>query len=289
MRYFGATLLLVLFCFSALAESNTISIPLRHRGGVFEVQATLNSEIKAYFVIDSGAADVTISEAIAKLLAGNESLSKADVVGGSNYQLADGSSSSGLAITIRKLELGGIVLNNVRAVVMKGTDVPLLLGQSALKQFERWSINQERSTLDIYSNSTIGEGKAPPTKREGKSPSDGNTITRNWVRIARTDDVTTFVDRSSLRKSGAKGSIWKMDDYKVRQEGGYVLAGSKEAISDHAALMTDVTVGCLYPPRSASRAFTPFATWCIGLSAQYLSMNFAMAGNSGTVTIGYLA
>ena len=125
------------------------SIPLRQRGGVFEVMATLNSEVKVFFVVDSGASDVTIPESIAGLLMDNGSLTKADILGRREYSFANGDSAIGKVVRLRTLDLGGHILRDVRAVVLPGKDVPVLLGQSALQQLGGWSINANARTLEV--------------------------------------------------------------------------------------------------------------------------------------------
>ncbi len=94
--------------------------------------ATLNSEVKVFFIVDSGASEVTISERVAGLLRDNGSLMDADFLGTQKYQFANGASSLGKVVRIRTLDLGGHVLKDVRAVVLAGDEVPVLLGQSAL-------------------------------------------------------------------------------------------------------------------------------------------------------------
>jgi clan AA aspartic protease (TIGR02281 family) len=131
------------------SKASSLSIPLRQRGGVYEVMATLNSEVKVYFVVDSGASEVTIPESVASLLIDNGSLTKADVLGTREYKFANGEIGSGKIVRIRSLDLNGRVLRNVRAVVLPGKSVPVLLGQSALSQLKGWSINTNAQTLDV--------------------------------------------------------------------------------------------------------------------------------------------
>jgi len=131
------------------SKGTTFSIPLRQRGGVFEVMATLNSEVKVFFVVDSGASDVTIPESVAGLLIDNGSLTKADVLGAREYTFANGDSSSGKVVRLRTLDLDGHILRDVRAVVLPGKNVPVLLGQSALGQLGSWSINAKAKKLEV--------------------------------------------------------------------------------------------------------------------------------------------
>jgi clan AA aspartic protease (TIGR02281 family) len=127
----------------------SFSIPLRRQGGVFEVMATLNSEVKVSFVVDSGASDVTIPESLAGLLINNGSLTKTDVLGSGEYKFANGHTSSGKVVRLRTLDLDGHILKDVQAVVLPGNSVPALLGQSALRQLGRWSINAKEQRLEI--------------------------------------------------------------------------------------------------------------------------------------------
>ena len=127
----------------------SFSIPLRQQGGVFEVMATLNSEIKVSFVVDSGASDVTIPENVAGLLINNGSLAKADFLGSGEYRFANGHTSSGKIVRLRTLDLDGHILKDIQAVVLPGNGVPALLGQSALRQLGKWSINAKEQRLEI--------------------------------------------------------------------------------------------------------------------------------------------
>lgn len=131
------------------SKGTSFSIPLRRRGGVFEVMATLNSEVKVYFVVDSGASDVTIPESVAGLLMDNGSLTKADLLGSREYRFANGETSSGKVVRLRTLDLNGHILKDVRAVVLPGNSVPVLLGQSALGQLGSWSINAKAQKLEV--------------------------------------------------------------------------------------------------------------------------------------------
>ena len=207
-RIFGAAFI-ALITFPVLAEQGSASIPLRQRSGVFEVPATLNSEIKAYFVVDSGAADVTISQSLTKLLAKNESLAASDIVGNKSYVMANGEVSVGTVVTIRQLELGDVKLSNVQAVVIEGKDTPLLLGQSVLSRLGHWSINHAKNTLDISMNesdeSTTPRRKTEPTVALKKPE-------KQWVLISDESDFRLYANKDSIKKSGKIASIWMLFD-----------------------------------------------------------------------------
>lgn len=73
-------------------------------------------------------------------------IAQSDLLGTQTYVLADGSKVSSQTFRIRTLKLGGRELHNVTASVadVKGE---LLIGQSFLKRFKSWSIDNQRQML----------------------------------------------------------------------------------------------------------------------------------------------
>jgi aspartyl protease family protein len=135
------------------AKSNSVaSVPLTKSGGVYLVKATINSELKLTFIVDSGAADVTLPESIGKALFANGSITKSDILGVQEYVLANGVSHSGTVVNLKSLTIGDVTINNVRASIFPGDDTSLLLGQSALKKLGVWRINTKINRLEIDKN-----------------------------------------------------------------------------------------------------------------------------------------
>jgi clan AA aspartic protease (TIGR02281 family) len=127
-------------------EPGTYRIPLTSSGGVMTVPVTINEQVVADFTVDSGASDVTVSEDLVLSLLQKGSIAPGDFVGSNKYILADGSVITSQGFTIRKLMVGEIVVRDVRGSIAK-TGSPLLLGQSFLKRFKRWHIDNDTREL----------------------------------------------------------------------------------------------------------------------------------------------
>ena len=133
----------------AASNPSAASIPLTKEGGVFHVKATVNSGIALSFVVDSGAADVTLPDFVGKTLFASGSLQKADILGTSKYSLADGSTVTGTVVNLKSLTLGDVTIRNVRASIFPNDSGSLLLGQSALQKLGKWRINTTTNRLEI--------------------------------------------------------------------------------------------------------------------------------------------
>jgi predicted aspartyl protease len=98
------------------------------------------------FTVDSGAADVTIPADVFSTLMRAGTIEDSDMLGTQTYILADGSTSNLQTFRIRSLKVGDTVLENVTGSVAdtRGT---LLLGQSFLRSFKSWSIDNSRHML----------------------------------------------------------------------------------------------------------------------------------------------
>ena len=110
------------------------------------------------FIIDTGASKVSISAKEAVFMLKNGYLSKNDLIGEESSRIANGQIVKGAAIVIRKLEVGGIVLRNVKANVRYTSNAPSLLGQSALRQLGTVQFD--------YANDTVTFGGEPATYNE---------------------------------------------------------------------------------------------------------------------------
>lgn len=106
-------------------------VTFTRKNGVTEVQCAING-LPLYFVFDTGASDVTISQTEASFMMKNNYLSPKDVVGSQTYMDANGNVSTGTLLNLKRVNFGGLVLDNVRATVVANQRAPLLLGQSVL-------------------------------------------------------------------------------------------------------------------------------------------------------------
>ena len=122
------------------------STPLQNQGGTFVVPVIINNAITLNFVVDSGAADVAIPADVVRTLMRTGSLRQEDFLGKKTYVLADGTKVPSQTFRIRSMKVGNRTVENVTGSVssMEGT---LLLGQSFLKRFKSWSIDNHKHVL----------------------------------------------------------------------------------------------------------------------------------------------
>ena len=121
-------------------------IRLLSEAGAFVVPVVINGEITLKFVVDSGAADVSIPADVVSTLMRTGSLKPTDITGEHEYQLADGSRMLSKTFTIRSLRVGDVVVENVRATISPSQGA-LLLGQTFLGRFSSWSIDNANELL----------------------------------------------------------------------------------------------------------------------------------------------
>ncbi|WP_158614857.1 TIGR02281 family clan AA aspartic protease [Flavobacterium sp. LB2P53] len=114
--------------------------------GVYKIPVFIN-ETKMNFIFDTGASDITISDVEAMFLYRQGKLLKEDILGSQQYQIADGSIAEGTIINLRTVKLGNRTLKNVKASIVHNNEAPLLLGQSALAQFGKVSIDYKKNEI----------------------------------------------------------------------------------------------------------------------------------------------
>lgn len=129
-------------------KTQVVEVSFTKDGGVTKVKCYIN-ELPLYFVFDTGAADVTISMVEANFMLKNEYINPNDVIGTSYYMDANGDISEGTVINLRKVNFGGLELDNVRASVVRNQQAPLLLGQSVLGRLGKIEIDNTEQKLII--------------------------------------------------------------------------------------------------------------------------------------------
>ena len=124
-----------------------VSIPMKRQGGVYAVPVLINNAITLDFLVDSGAADVTIPEDVVSTLIRTGTIKAEDFIGERTYVLADGSKIKSKTFRIRSLKVGDRVLENVTGSVASRNGSLMLLGQSFLGRFKSWSIDNTKHAL----------------------------------------------------------------------------------------------------------------------------------------------
>jgi tetratricopeptide (TPR) repeat protein len=124
------------------------TIRMENSGGVYVIPVRFNDAITLDAIIDSGAADVSIPADIVSTLIRTKTITREDFLGEQIYILADGSKVPSQQLRIRSLKVGNKIAKDVVASIasVKGE---ILLGQSFLKQFRSWSVDNDKHALTL--------------------------------------------------------------------------------------------------------------------------------------------
>lgn len=127
--------------------THRIGICMEKSGGVYTLPCYVNG-IKMKFIFDTGASNVCISLTEALFLYKNGYLEENDIIGESKSVVADGSIVENMEINLHSIEVEGIMMTDVKAMVVKSLDAPLLLGQSAIQKMGKIELSGD--SLFIY-------------------------------------------------------------------------------------------------------------------------------------------
>jgi clan AA aspartic protease (TIGR02281 family) len=131
---------------AASSHSSEVRVLLASNGGVLLAPVIINNAIKLNFLVDSGASDVSIPADVFSSLLRSGAITQADITGSRQFEDANGGTSRAKVFIIRSLKVGSIEVAGVEADVAP-VNAPLLLGQSFLKRFKSWSI--ENATQEL--------------------------------------------------------------------------------------------------------------------------------------------
>lgn len=140
---------------SILKPSSELSAPssevlggvaLVREGGTFKVPGRINGVLDLHFIVDSGAADVSLPADVVLTLVRSGTINDSDFVGEQTFVLADGSSVKSKTFRIRQLSVGGRTIENVLGSIVD-VNGSLLLGQSFLSRFKRVSFDYGQGFL----------------------------------------------------------------------------------------------------------------------------------------------
>jgi len=131
---------------AAATGPQTAEVPVQLNGGTFTVPVLINDAITLNFMIDSGSSDVSIPADVVLTLIRAGTIAKEDFLGTQTYTLADGTTVPSQTFRIHSLKVGDVVVENVTGSVGSPSGT-LLLGQSFLGHFQKWSIDNSRQLL----------------------------------------------------------------------------------------------------------------------------------------------
>lgn len=154
MKHIIVLFIALMGCLCLNAE---VRIHMEKEAGVYKVPCQVNG-LKMKFIFDTGAANVCISLTYAEMMLENGYLDESDFKGTSQATLADGSIIDNVVVNLRSVEIGGLTIENVSAIVVPTQNAPLLLGQSVIQRLGKVSIDGDNLVIhnaNIYSEDEI--------------------------------------------------------------------------------------------------------------------------------------
>ena len=130
-----------------LIRKNCEKIKLTKEGNVYYINVKIGS-ITRKFILDTGASEVNISEELERELIFEGIITKSDYLQKGNYKTANGSIQECRRVLIKSITVGGYTISNVTASISNDNS-PILLGKSFLDKFKKWSIDNQKSELDL--------------------------------------------------------------------------------------------------------------------------------------------
>lgn len=121
-------------------------IKMEKINGVFQIPVEVDG-VQMYFIFDTGASIISISETEANFLWKQGKLTENDIKGTASFSDANGDISEGTIIVLRTVKIGDRVLKNIDASVVHNLNAPLLFGQSALGKFGKISIDNNKGEI----------------------------------------------------------------------------------------------------------------------------------------------
>src|SRR5690554_2977977 len=127
-------------------KSRTNIVKMTQAGGVYTIPIEIN-DINMDIIFDTGASSISISETEVIFLIKQGKITEDDILGIIQFQDATGRISEGTLINLKKVKIGNKEIYDVEASVVHNLEAPLLLGQSALKQFGEINIDYDRNEI----------------------------------------------------------------------------------------------------------------------------------------------
>lgn len=137
------------------------TIKLEKEGNVYKTACLVNG-LKMKLYISTGSNDVSLSVVEARFMLKNGYLSKSDFSSKEYFEMADGDIVEGTKVIIKTIDIGGIILRNVKATVLHAYDGPVCMGQTALQRLGKVTFDYRANTMTIDNgkNNNAGGKKA---------------------------------------------------------------------------------------------------------------------------------
>lgn len=133
-------------------EGTTLSVPFKESGGVKLIEVKVNG-MSVDMIFDTGCSQTLISIAEANYLYQKGMLADEDIIGSSKAVIADGSVVEDMVVNLKEVIVGNkIRCTDVKAVVSKNVNAPLLLGNEILDRVSSYTIDNENKKINFELN-----------------------------------------------------------------------------------------------------------------------------------------
>ena len=149
-------LLLMMMFVSVFANAQTTIKMEKQLNGLYKVSCKVNgAPMKMLF--DTGASSVSISRSTALYLLDNDLIGEDDYIGTAKTMIADGGIVDNMLIRLKDIEIGGLHLRNVEAMVTSSLTAPLLLGQSVISKLGKITLDGDILTVHSTNLQSLSE------------------------------------------------------------------------------------------------------------------------------------
>lgn len=121
-------------------------VKMKKANGVYEIPTEING-VPMHFIFDTGAGLISISQSEINLLKDQGKFSDEDITGKGEFMDANGDITEGTIVVLKTVKIGDRLLTNIEAAVVSNLKAPLLMGQSALENFGKISIDYKKEEI----------------------------------------------------------------------------------------------------------------------------------------------
>lgn len=235
-------------------------IQMQKENGVFKISCSVNGA-KMKMIFDTGASAVSLSESMANFLYDNDYISKEDILGSGKTQTADGSIHDNVIINIKDIEISGLHIKNVKAVVISSQNAPLLLGQTAIQKLGRFSLNGDKLIINDFEGDYSEEELDNLIEEANQYYKDGNYYASVdlWLKYLDYGELSTYgyyLFINCLMKTKQYDEVIKYGkewELKYRTEAPTVFSSMiMGAIGTSLSINGDIKMSITYQEKSAS-------------------------------------
>jgi clan AA aspartic protease (TIGR02281 family) len=178
-------------------------IPLEKMSGVYHLPVELNGVVTLMFILDTGAAEMSLPQEVVQALIQGGTIGRDDFIESKVYVLADGTRVKSPRVIIHKVKIGNRVLHNVEATITDEGSA-LLLGQNLLEKIGSYTFDGNRQVLVLHSETNSPQGAPIP-------PAEQTPTQRIAPLTQQLNDTETVVEQFFLSIAEEKfADSWKM-------------------------------------------------------------------------------